>query len=75
MIHYLAGFDESAEDITANAHPADVVPYLLAAGTEEDKNMRVRHIEDWFRQYAAKRSNHAIFKGCSEFAAASELVH
>ena len=62
MYDYMASFQEQDSDLD---HPADAVPHYLGSKNPDTTHLRMKQLEDWFRQYIEKRNNPVLFKACS----------
>lgn len=69
MYEYFGKFDGSVD--TGNTRPADVVPHFLAGPNKETATMRIKQLEDWYREYVDVRCSPNLFKGCKSFVLAS----
>lgn len=68
MQNYMRNFLEDDWNHAAHdtAHPADIVPVILA-GNNETSRVSLHALETWYRVYQAKRQSATLFKPASDF--------
>lgn len=63
MYGYIATFDESSPLDMQDSHPADIVPHFLANPNRDSANLRMDHLESWYREWVQVRKQNT-FKTC-----------
>lgn len=67
----MAGYDEEDGSLDI-AHPADVVPSVLAVANPDNRQVNLTSLEGWYAGYAQKRGlHHSLFKPAGSFAGGS----
>ncbi len=70
LLQYVGAFeDEKTEGVKNGAHPAEPVAYYLGSTNEANNKLRMKQLEQWFREYQLKRGHEiTIFKAADEVA-------
>ena len=67
MRNYMSHFEDGGNVSTDTSHPADAIPHFLAGANKESTSLRVKQLENWYREYVEVRNNTHLYKGCADF--------
>ena len=67
MRNYMSHFEDNGKVNMDISHPADAIPHFLAGANKDSTLLRVKQLENWYREYVEVRNNTQLYKGCADF--------
>ena len=63
----MSHFEDNGKVSMDTSHPADAIPHFLAGANKDSTLLRVKQLENWYREYVEVRNNTQLYKGCADF--------